>query len=128
MIYIALNAMAIGVAALAGLVIGAVWLRSGNSGLPSLKAGAASFVALFWSASILAGALILAPSEAGEWTMAIGSAVVIWAGFVLPALGLTLAVQGFSMRQIVSICAYWLLTMVAQAVIMQAWGLVPPPA
>lgn len=127
MIYILLNALPIFLAMLAGLVIGTVWLRGEGRALPSWKPIAAIALAQFWSASILAGALILAPPEAGEWTMAIGSAVVIWVGFVMPTLAVTLAVAGVSAGRIASACAYWLVTMVVQAVVMQGWGLLPPP-
>jgi hypothetical protein len=43
-------------------------------------------LAEFWLASILAGALILAPSQAGVWVRALGSAVVILIGFVVAVL------------------------------------------
>jgi hypothetical protein len=126
-IYILLNAIPIALATLAGLLIGAVWLRLSGRTLPRLTVVAAIALAQFWSASILAGALILAPPEAGEWIMAIGSALVIWAGFVMPTIAVTLAIGGVARRRIASASAYWLVTMLVQAVVMQGWGLVPPP-
>lgn len=126
MIYILFNAVPIAVAMLAGLLVGAVWLRGVGRVLPRWRMIAAIALAQFWSASILAGALILAPPEAGEWVMAIGSAVVIWVGFVMPTMAVTLAIGGVPTARIVSACAYWLVTMVVQAVVMQGWGLVPP--
>ena len=81
-----------------------------------------------WLAAILAGALILAPREAGAWVMALGSAVVIWIGFVVPVLWVTLGAYGLGKGRIIAGMAYWLVVMVGQAALMQAIGLVPPPA
>jgi hypothetical protein len=53
-------------------------------------------VAEVWLACILAGALILAPPEAGAWAMALGSAFIIWIGFVLPTLIVSFKVIGRS--------------------------------
>lgn len=130
MIYIILNVVPIALATLAGLLVGLAWTKlpggAPERGIaPAL--GVLALVAEFWLASILAGALILAPPQAGEWTMAIGSAVVIWVGFVLPALLVTLRYRGLPARAIVADCAYWLVAMVLQAVILKAYGLVPPP-
>ena len=126
MIYILLNAFPISLAMLAGLAIGWLWLKASGLSLPRLRTIIGIAVGLFWSGSILAGALILAPPEAGEWTMAIGSAVVIWCGFVLPAVAITLAITGSKARNIAAACGYWLVTMVGQAVVMQTIGLIPP--
>ena len=128
MIYIALNAVPIAMAMIASLLIGAVWLKLAAQGQLGWAKTALIALALFWSAAILAGALILAPPEASAWTMAIGSAVVIWIGFVAPAIAVTLSVAGVAAARIASACGYWLVAMVLQAVIMQAWGLVPPPS
>lgn len=83
-------------------------------------------VAEFWLASILAGALILAPPEASDWTMAVGSAVVIWIGFVMPAtvVNARLALRPWSLGLIDSL--HWLLVMVAMAVTMKLVGVTPP--
>ena len=83
MIYILQNFFPIFLATLAGLAIGLVWLRVSSILLPGWPTLVLAGVAEFWLAAILAGALILAPPEAGEWTMALGSAFVIWIGFVL---------------------------------------------
>ena len=133
MIYIILNAGPILAATVVGLAIGFLWMRSGSvdSGTAQAKPGLGfaviAFVAEFWLASILAGALILAPPEAGEWTMAIGSAVVIWVGFVMPALLVSERFRGTPWRVVASDCGHWLVVMVAQAVVLKAIGLVPPP-
>lgn len=130
MIYILTNVVPIALAALLGLLVGYGWMRAFGTAAtrtPSLALAAGAFVAEFWLASILAGALILAPPQAGEWTMAVGSAVVIWIGFILPALAVTLRFRGVYGRAVVADCAYWLVVMVLQAALMKAYGLVPPP-
>ncbi len=127
MIYIVMNLLPIGLATVAGLVIGLIWLRVSAILLPGWPVLVLAVLAEFWLASILAGALILAPSQAGEWTMALGSAFVIWIGFVLPAIGVTLAVHGIGRGRVISAALHWLVIMVTQAAIMQGWGLVAPP-
>lgn len=126
MIYIWLNIVPILIATLAGLAIGAVWTRvSGRpvgSGVIVL-----ALVAEFWLSAILAGAVILAPDQASAWTMALGSAFIIWVGFVLPVLVVTLGVLGTGAGAIASASGYWLVTMLVQAALLQAMGLVPPP-
>ncbi|MFN3817856.1 hypothetical protein [Blastomonas sp.] len=127
MIYIWLNIVPILVATLAGLGIGYIWAR-----LSGLRIGArvavAAFVAEFWLTAILAGAVILAPDQASPWTMALGSAFIIWVGFVLPVLVVTLSVIGIRAGAIASAGGYWLVTMLVQAALLQTMGLVPPPA
>ncbi len=124
MIYIQLNAIAILVATFAGLVAGLAVRRQRRSiGFYLL-----AFVLQAWFAAILAGALILAPPKAAPWIMATGSAFVIWIGFVVPATIVTLRQRGISAAVIATDCLYWLVVMVAQAVVLQAIGLVPPPA
>ena len=127
MIYILLNIAPIALATLAGLIIGAVWLRFSKILLPGLHAIALTALAEFWLASILAGALILAPPEAGAWTMALGSAFVIWIGFVLPVLAVTFAVFEKPRSASLGAAAHWLVVMLVQASVMQSWGLTAPP-
>lgn len=127
MIYIWLNIVPILVATLAGLAIGYGWARM--SGLRvSPGVALAALLAEFWLTAILAGAVILAPDQAPPWTMALGSAFIIWIGFVLPALVVTLGVSGAGVRSTASAAGYWLVTMLVQAALLQAIGLVPPPA
>ena len=90
MIYIVLNIGAIAAATVLGLVIGGLWLAAARLPRPALPVLAGIALAEFWLAAILAGALILAPREAGAWVMALGSTVVIWIGFVVPVLWVTL--------------------------------------
>ena len=128
MIYILLNLVPIAVATVVGLAIGYAWRAAlGSDG--RLGTGTVALAALgeFWLAAILAGALILAPPKADPWVMAIGSAVVIWAGFVLPAVAISLAHRGVAARGVVTDALHWLVVMTVQAVVMKAIGLVPPP-
>jgi len=127
MIYIILNLLPIAAATAVGLVIGLVWLRASDILLPGWKTLAGAALAEFWLASILAGALILAPPEAGEWVMALGSAVVIWIGFVVPVLWVTFMAYEMGARRTLSAALHWLVVMVAQAMCMQWIGLAPPP-
>lgn len=127
MIYILLNLVPIAAATALGLVIGVVWLRASDILLPGWKTLAGAALAEFWLASILAGALILAPPEAGEWVMALGSAVVIWIGFVVPVLWVTFMAYELGARRTLSSALHWLVVMVTQAFCMQWIGLSPPP-
>ena len=80
----------------------------------------------FWLASILAGAVILAPPQAGAWTMALGSAVVIWIGFVLPTLVVTNQFDRLpAARGLLNVC-HWLVVMLVQAAVLQGLGLIRP--
>jgi hypothetical protein len=128
MIYIWLNALPILAATLVGLLIGVVYHRL--VGLPRAGAGLllTTGLAQAWFAAILAGALILAPAKAGDWTMAIGSAVVIWIGFVVPVCIVTLRARAVAAGAVAADCAYWLVVMLAQAFVLKSIGLMPPPA
>ncbi len=131
MIYIWLNALPILAATLAGLGVGWIYHRlfgrdSGGRATPGFLLTA--FLAQAWFAAILAGALILAPKEAGIWVMAIGSAIVIWIGFIVPAHIVSHRYRGLRPQSVALDCLYWLAVMVTQAAVLQAIGLVPPPA
>ena len=123
MIYIVQNAAPILLAALAGLVIAAGWYRPVR---PNASLIATVFLAEAWLAAILAGALILAPPKGGVWTMTLGSAFVIWIGFVMPAIVATYRIRGIVGRRTATDCGYWLVTMLAMAAVMRAVGLVAP--
>lgn len=127
MIYIWLNIVPILVATFAGLAIGYGWARAAGHKV-SAGVALAALIAEFWLTAILAGAVILAPDQASAWTMAMGSAFIIWVGFVLPVLVVTLGVRGAGVRATASAAGYWLVTMLVQAALLQAMGLVPPPA
>jgi len=92
----------------------------------SVSTYAVVFAAEFWLACILAGALILAPPEAGAMTMGLGSAIVIWIGFVMPAtvVNTRLALKSWSLAIIDSL--HWLGVMLVQALAMLLVGVVPP--
>lgn len=126
MIYIVQNLVPILVATLAGLAFGTLFQHlTANTGTkPGMIATA--FVAEVWLCAILAGALILAPPKADPWIMAVGSAVVIWIGFVVPATVATLRYRSASAGGIARDCAHWLGVMVVQAVVLKAIGLVAP--
>lgn len=128
MIYIVLNAGAILAATLAGLVIGLGYSRLAGQGRP-LGVGfiVTAFIAEFWLCSILAGALILAPPKADVWTMTLGSAFVIWIGFVLPSVLVTLRFRGIGTKSAATDSLHWLVVMLVQATVLRLIGLVPPP-
>lgn len=122
MIYIVLNAVPIGLATLLALLLAQFIDRP-----RTVTAWIVALLSTLWLGAILAGALILAPPKAPVWVMTIGSAVVIWAGFVVPALATSLLMAGQRWAKIARACLWWLLVMVAQAVVMRLVGLVPPP-
>ncbi|WP_026046628.1 hypothetical protein [Sphingomonas sp. PAMC 26621] len=131
MIYILINLVPILVATGIGLLLGAAYRATVDRGVSPPVTIATLLIAtlgLFWFASILAGALILAPPKAAPWIMAVGSAVVIWAGFVLPVVAITQSYRGARLGQITRDGLFWLVTMVFQAVAMKLVGLAPPPA
>jgi small-conductance mechanosensitive channel len=127
MIYIILNLAPILLATLAGMLVGAVYLRLARLSLRGPGLLVTTAIAQGWFAAILAGALILAPAKAGDWTMALGSAVVIWIGFVAPVNIVTLRARRHGWSTTVMDSLYWLVVMVVQAVVLKSWGLVPPP-
>ncbi len=131
MIYIVMNVAAILAATLASLLFGALYYGVASRGRPR-GAGLAgtfvtAFVAEFWFCSILAGALILAPPKGGVWTMTIGSAFVIWIGFVAPAILATYRVRALAVRAALVDCVHWLGAMLTMVVVLRLIGLVPPP-
>lgn len=128
MIYILLNAVPILAATVAALLIGLVYHRL--AGLPRGGAGllVTTAIAQAWFAAILAGALILAPPKAPDWVMAVGSAVVIWIGFVVPVSVVTLRARAVAGGRVFADCLYWLVVMVTMAIVLKSSGLVPPPA
>ena len=129
MIYIVLNLLPILAATLAGLAVGGLYHatvgRSAGARSPSLLVVAA--LAEFWLCAILAGAVILAPSKAGAWTMALGSAVIIWIGFVAPAIVVTLRHRGLPWRTVAADSLHWLAVMATQAAVLRLIGVSAPP-
>jgi hypothetical protein len=122
--YILSNIVPIGAATLVGLAILFLGFRS------RVRVGplAAATLALFWLSAILAGALILAPVDAGPWTVALGSAFIIWIGFVLPALSIALNLRGHSWSTSLADATWWLAIMLAQATVLHSIGLIKPPS
>ena len=130
MVYILVNIRAIALATAGGLLVGVLYklIGGGATGAPaSLALVVTAVLAEFWLASILAGALILAPPRAGPWVMALGSAVVIWIGFVLPALLTTALSRGLSFGAGLADCGQWLVAMVVEAAVLHVVGLTKPP-
>lgn len=133
--YIVTNWLSILAATLAGLLVGlADYLWRGRGGdyggeltspRPALLLPLA-FAAEFWLAAILAGALILAPVQASPWVIALGTAVIIWIGFVLPVLLVTTVFVRRRLRDGALDCAHWLVVMLLQAAVLQAIGLIRP--
>ena len=122
MIYIVINAIPIALATLLGLLIAQFVDR------PKGIAGwLVALLATAWLCAILAGALILAPPRAPPWVMAIATAWVIWAGFVVPALATSLLMAGQRWGRIGRACLWWLVVMQGQVVVMKLVGLTPPP-
>ena len=127
MIYIVQNGWQILLATLAGLLAGAaVHAVAGRRGRVGLGLTGTTFIAEAWLIAILAGALILAPPKASAWVMAIGSAVVIWIGFVVPAVVVSLRGQGLAAGPVAAECGYWLVVMTVAAAVLHTAGLVPP--
>ena len=127
--YIASNIGPILAATLVGLLIGAAYAAGlGQAGAQARRPVVllVAVVAEFWIACILAGALILAPAGAGRWVMAIGSAVVIWIGFVLPSLLVSYGFRRQPVGAMLGDAAHWLAVMVAQAAVLEAIGLAHP--
>ena len=135
LIYIIVNLIPILLATFAGLIVGtayrAVVPRDRHWRTRAPARGAVFplivFLAELWLAAILAGALILAPTMADAWTMSIGTAIVIWIGFVVPAVVVTDSDRAMPARTTLFDCGYWLVVMATQAAVMTLTQLVPPP-
>jgi len=132
MLYIVDNAAPILAATLAGLLFGLGWWRvfGGSNPAPALTAAFAllAAVAEFWLASILAGALILAPPEAPASVMAVATPIVIWIGFILPAFAVSLGRRRAGAAAILVEAGHWLGVMLVQALVLKGIGLTPPAA
>jgi hypothetical protein len=131
--YIATNLAPILAATLAGLLLGALYAavvrrpRPGEAATrPRWGLMLVAVVAEFWLGCILAGALILAPPGANASVMAIGSAVVIWIGFVLPTLVVSYGFRGQATASTVGDALHWLAVMVLQAAVLHVIGLTHP--
>ncbi len=123
MIYVIENAAAILAATIAGLAFAALWFRR-NVPVATVITG---FIASAWLCAILAGALILAPPKGGVWTMTLGSAIVIWAGFVAPVIAASYRFRALPWRTVATDAGAWLGIMVVQAIVLRMIGLAAPP-
>lgn len=127
--YIDLNLYPILIATMAGLMIGlGYYLTAEPARRPPLDFLILTAIAEFWMACILAGALILAPKQTDAWVMAIGSAVIIWIGFIVPVLLITLRFREHPGPMAAADSLHWLVVLLAQASVMQYLGLIAPPA
>lgn len=127
--YILVNLWPILLATAVGLAVSAAYGAASvpgglRSGVPRAGLVAVAVVAEFWLASILAGALILAPPQADPWIMALGSAVVIWIGFIVPVLAVNHPFRGLSFGAAARDAAHWLAVMLVQAAVLHAVGVV----
>jgi hypothetical protein len=125
-IYVWLNLLPILAATAAGFALSLMWLRLAGR-LPARLPALLLFAAQLWLCAILAGALILAPEEAPRAVMVAATPVVIWAGFVLPSLFATLVLRGAGPGAALGESLLWLAASLMQALVLAAWGLVPPP-
>lgn len=129
--YIVLNIAPILVATLAGLGLSALYHallgRRLDRGERRDWAVVAPLVALlqFWLCCILAGAVILAPTDqgAGPWTM-LGSAIIIW--IVGPALLASYRYRGLAWSAAWQDALAWLAIMLTQAAVLQGIGVSAP--
>lgn len=129
MIYIVTNAVAIIVATLCSLGVGLACVRAAPRRRPRAGAGGAIaviFLAELWLCAILAGALILAPPRGGVWTMTLGTAFIIWIGFVLPTIVAGHRHRALGWRTIAADGGHGLAVMLVQAVVLRLIGLTPP--
>jgi hypothetical protein len=131
--YIGSNLAPILAATLVGLVFGAIYAAvvgqrtEGNlSSHPGWGVALLALVAELWLACILAGALILAPPGPNPWVMAVGSAVVIWIGFVLPTLVVSYGFRQLQAGRTIGDVLHWLAVMVLQSVVLHVIGLTHP--
>lgn len=124
--YILINFLAILAATGVGLGLGLIGVRLSRSLLPAPRALLFVAAAEFWLASILAGALILAPAQAPAWIMALATPFIIWIGFIVPVIAVLGAVGEISRRASVLTSLHWLLVMLAMAATLQGIGLTPP--
>jgi hypothetical protein len=64
--------------------------------------------------------------EAGVWTVALGSAFIIWVGFVLPTVSVTLVTRRVGWPRALADAGTWLAVMLVQAILLRAIGVAGP--
>jgi hypothetical protein len=141
--YIWLNILPIGAATFGSFVFGVGWYMmftvpwmkaAGLTGEKSQRAKRPwlpfliAVIAEFWIAAVMAGALILAPPEAGAWTMAFGTALILWSSFVMPTMIVNHRYRMLPWRLTFIDGGHWLGVFLLQVVVMQGFGLTPPGA
>ncbi|MCQ8185907.1 DUF1761 domain-containing protein [Parvularcula maris] len=140
--YIILNLLPIAAATAASFAFGAGWYMllskpwMGAAGLTEDRIKGAkrpwlpfliAFLAEFWIAAVMAGALILAPPEAGAWTMAFGTALILWSSFVMPTMIVNHRYQMLPWRLTFIDGGHWLGVFLLQVAVLQGLGLKAPP-
>ncbi len=83
-------------------------------------------IAEFWLAAILAGALILGPQQGDPWMTAMTTTLVIWIGFVVPVLLVTLRFRNMPGPMAAADSLHWLAVMLVQASVLRLIGLETP--
>ena len=83
-------------------------------------------IAQFWLAAVFAGALILGPRTATPWLTTMITAVIVWVGFVVPTLMVTLRFRGHSGPMAAADSLHWLLVLLVLAAVMRSMGLEAP--
>jgi hypothetical protein len=118
MAYLWLNALPILLAGLAGAVpLGLLWRLPGAIALGVLSS--------IWIAAILAGALLIAPVPTGVWVVTLVTPVILWIGFILPALLASMSARGVAWSRTLADSAAWLAALLLQASVLRLVGLTP---
>lgn len=84
-------------------------------------------IAQFWLATVLAGALLMGPPSSQPWVQMLTTVFILWVGFIVPPLMVTLRFRGHSGPMSAADSIHWLLVLLVQAAIMQSLGLTQPP-
>jgi hypothetical protein len=140
--YVLINLVPIAAATAAAFAFGAGWYRLFSapfmdaSGLTKERIKSVkrpwliflvAVLAEFWIAAVMAGALILAPPEAGEWTMTFGTALILWSSFVMPTMIVNHRYQMLPWKLTLIDGGHWLGVFLLQVAVLQALGLEAPP-
>jgi hypothetical protein len=114
-------------ATLLGLIVGlGHFLLSKPGERPSIDFLVLTAIAEFWLAAILAGALILVPGDGQPWKSALTTTLVIWIGFVVPVLLITMRFRNLPGPMAAADSLHWLVVMVVQASVLMLVGLQSP--
>lgn len=84
-------------------------------------------IAQFWLATVLAGALLLGPPTGRPWLAMLSTVFIIWVGFIVPPLMVTLRFRNHPGPLAAADSVHWLLVLLVQASVMMSLGLNQPP-